>query len=60
MELGGGECMTRREFNKMGGDLRRRDRKDKLTALGYVVAVFIGLPVFMVLLWVVLELASKP
>ena len=52
--------MTKTDFNKMGGDLRRIDRRDKLTALGYVIALFAGVPFFTVLLWVILELSSKP
>jgi hypothetical protein len=52
--------MTRREIDKMMGDLRRRERRDRLTALGYVVAVFVGAPLYAVVLWVLLELASKP
>lgn len=52
--------MTKKELDKLGAGLRRIDRRDKLTALGYVVTVFIGAPLFAVLLWVMLELASRP
>jgi zinc transporter ZupT len=52
--------MTRRELDKMGRDLRRAGRRDRLTALGYTVALFIGAPLYAVILWVILELASKP
>lgn len=52
--------MTKKELDKLGAGLRRRERRDVLTALGYVVTVFIGVPLFAVLLWVILELASKP
>jgi hypothetical protein len=44
----------------MIGDLRRRERRDKLTALGYVLAGLIGAPLYAVILWVLLEWASKP
>ena len=47
--------MTRQELNRMGRDLRRVERRDKLTALGDVVAVFVGVPLYGVLLWVILE-----
>jgi hypothetical protein len=53
--------MTRREIDKMMGDLlRRKECRDRLTALGYVVAVLIGAPLYAVVLWVILELVSKP
>ena len=50
--------MTRQELNRMGLNLRRVERRDRLTALGYVVAVFLGVPLYAVVLWVILELAT--